>query len=301
MHLLKSHARIDQITTAGLVVRPHSPELRHYYEILRHALEKHGVTLYVAEESARMLGAGEGMPLEEMFEKSDILISIGGDGTLLSLSRKSYRYNKPILGINAGNLGFLTDVKLSEIEAFIDKIFKGEYRIDQRMVLEVELLSQVENKMLIAFNDVVLSRPSIEGMINVDAYVTSHEAHMVKKHLNRYYGDGVIISTPTGSTAYNLSAGGPIVYPLTEALIVTPICPHSLTERPLVLPADFELLFESKDETIIVVDGQDIYNLKFFDGICIKIAPRGVEMIHRLERNYFDVLKQKLHWGSHSC
>ena len=300
MYLTKSHDRIEEIKIAGLVVRPNSPELKPWYEKLREALHRHGVTLLLSDESARLFDT-EGVPSEELFERSDMLISIGGDGTLLSLSRRSYPYDKPILGINAGNLGFLTDVKLTEIDSFIDKIFKGEYRIDHRMVLSVELLSKVGNKSLIAFNDVVLSRPSIEGMVNVDAYVTSREAHMIKKHLNRYYGDGVIISTPTGSTAYNLSAGGPIVYPLTEALIVTPICPHSLTERPLVLPADFEILFESRDETIVVVDGQDIYNLKFFDGICIRIAPRGVRMIHRIERNYFDILKQKLHWGSNSC
>jgi NAD+ kinase len=297
MHLLKSQEKIQHIKIVGLVVRPNSPQLEKYYNILKKALQKHHVTLLVEEQSARQFGIS-GLPLEEMLEKSDMLISIGGDGTLLSLSRKSYHHNKPILGINAGNLGFLTDIKLDEIEEFIEKIFEGKYRIDHRMVLDVVLLSQVSNKSLIAFNDIVLSRPSIEGMVNVDAYVTSYESHMVKKHLNRYYGDGVIVSTPTGSTAYNLSAGGPIVYPLTEAIIVTPICPHSLTERPIVLPADFEISFESEDETIIVIDGQDIYNLKFFDAICIKIAPKGIRMIHRLERNYFDVLKQKLHWGS---
>jgi len=298
MHLLKSHEKITRLQTAGLVVRPDSPQLKKYYEILKNALHKHGVSLLVEAKSAEQLGV-TGIPDEEMFEKSDILISVGGDGTLLSLSRRSYHYNKPILGINAGNLGFLTDIKLDEIEEFIDKIFQGKYRIDHRMVLDVTLRSKINDKSLIAFNDIVLSRPSIEGMVNVDAYVSSHESHMAKKHLNRYYGDGVIVSTPTGSTAYNLSAGGPIVYPLTEAIIVTPICPHSLTERPLVLPADFEISFESEDETIIVVDGQDIYNLKFFDAICIKIASKGVRMIHRMERNYFDVLKQKLHWGSH--
>ncbi len=297
MHLIKSGEKLPEIKTAGLVIRPKSPNLKPYYEILKNSLKKYGVTLLAAHNSASQLGI-DGVTREEMFEKSDILICIGGDGTLLSLSRRSYAYNKPILGINAGNLGFLTDIQLFEIEEFIDKIFRGEYRIDHRMVLDVILTSPVGNKSLIAFNDVVLSRPSIEGMVNVNAYVTSYEAHMMKKHLNRYYGDGVIICTPTGSTAYNLSAGGPIVYPLTEALIVTPICPHSLTERPLVLPADFEIEFESEDETIIVVDGQDIYNLKFFDSICIKIAKKGIRMIHRVERNYFDVLKQKLHWGS---
>ena len=297
MHLLNSHEKISRLRTAGLVIRPNSPQLKRYYTILKNALQNHGVSLLVEAKSAIQLGV-RGTEAKKLFEESDILISIGGDGTLLSLSRRSYRYNKPILGINAGNLGFLTDVKLDEIEEFIDKIFQEEYRIEERMLLDVTLHSKINNKSLIAFNDIVLSRSSIEGMVNVNAYVTSRTSHMEKKHLNRYCGDGVIVSTPTGSTAYNLSAGGPIVYPLTEAIIITPICPHSLTERPLVLPADFKISFESQNETIIVVDGQDIYNLKFFDAICIKIAPQRLRMIHRLERNYFDVLKQKLHWGN---
>ncbi len=120
---------------------------------------------------------------------------------------------------------------------------------------------------------------------------------MEKKHLNSYYGDGLIVSTPTGSTAYNLSAGGPVVFPLTEAIILTPICPHSLTQRPLVLPVDFEIEFTSEDDVIVVVDGQDIYQMRDFERVCIKIADRGALMIHRIQRNYFDVLKTKLHWG----
>ena len=298
MHFIFNDEKIDSITTAGLVIRPDSKHLLPYYHVLKKALNKYGVTLFIAQNSAETLGIEGGISREEMFEKSDILIAIGGDGTLLSLSRRSYHHDKPILGINAGNLGFLTDIQLDEIESFIDKIFLGEYRIDNRMVLEVELHAATGVKKLIALNDIVLSRPSISGMINVDAYLTSADAGMSQKHLNRYRGDGLIISTPTGSTAYNLSAGGPIVFPLTEALILTPICPHSLTERPLVLPANFEVEFKSEDETIVVVDGQDIYNLKFFDSMIIKIASRPVRMIHRVERNYFDLLRQKLNWGS---
>ena len=298
MHFIFNDEKLDSIKTVGLVIRPDSEHLLPYYHVLKKALDRHGVTLLIAQNSATTIGVEGGMQREEMFEKSDILVAFGGDGTLLSLSRRSYHHDKPILGINAGNLGFLTDVQLDEIDAFVDKIFSGDYRIDQRMVLEVELISATGTKNIIAVNDIVLSRPSIEGMINVDAYVTSEHAGMSQKHLNRYRGDGLIISTPTGSTAYNLSAGGPIVFPLTQALILTPICPHSLTERPMVLPADFEVSFTSEDETIIVVDGQDIYNLKFFDAIRIKIASRSVRMIHRVERNYFDVLKQKLNWGS---
>ncbi|MCH9812698.1 MAG: NAD(+)/NADH kinase [Epsilonproteobacteria bacterium] len=297
MHITHDIEKPRHIHTIGLVIRPRSTHLYPHYQRLKDALEQYGATLLVEEDSAKLLGI-KGIPIEEMFEKSDILISIGGDGTLLSLSRKSYHHHKPLLGINAGNLGFLTDINLDELEEFIDKIFKNDYRIDYRMVLEVKLLSPVGDKKLIAFNDIVLSRPTIEGMIKLDAYASSKRAVMPKHHLNTYYGDGLIISTPTGSTAYNLSAGGPIIFPLTEALILTPICPHSLTERPIVLPADFEVEFSSEDETIIVVDGQDTYNLKFFSAIQISIAQRGIKMIHRSDRNYFKVLKQKLHWGS---
>ncbi len=297
MHITHDIKKPDSIKKVGLVLRPNSKHLKPYYHQLKNTLDRYDAELLVSYESAKLLDI-KGIDEEEMFEKSDILISIGGDGTLISLSRKSYKYHKPLLGINAGNLGFLTDISPDEIESFIDKIFKNDYRIDNRMVLEVELLSSMGNKKLSAFNDIVLSRPTIEGMISIDAFASSQKAMMPKHHLNTYYGDGLIISTPTGSTAYNLSAGGPIVFPLTEALILTPICPHSLTERPIVLPADFEVEFSSDDETIVVIDGQDTYNLKFFDAIKINIAKQGIKMIHRTDRNYFEILKQKLRWGS---
>ncbi len=299
MHYIFDDEKLESIKCAGLVVRPDSPALYSEYQKLKEALEAHGVCLIVEEIGAKNLGLTDGVSKKELFERSDLLISLGGDGTLLSLCRRSFAYDKPILGIYAGTLGFLTDIKPSEIESFIDKIFRDDYRIDHRMVFEVELYSHSgESKHLIAVNDVVLSRPSIQGMISIDAYLTSKEADMDRKHLNTYRGDGLIISTPTGSTAYNLSAGGPIVFPITEALILTPICPHSLSERPVVLPAEFGTTFMSEDETIIVVDGQDIYNLKSFDEIRIKISKQRLKMVHRVERNYFDVLKQKLHWGN---
>ncbi len=300
MHYIFDDEKIESIKCAGLVVRPDSKHLFSEYNRLEKALQKHSVTLLVLDESAKELGINGGVEADELYKKSDILISLGGDGTLLSLCRNSFSYNKPVLGIHAGKLGFLTDIKPSEIEEFIDKIFKDEYRVDHRMVFEVKLVSKDKTKELIAINDVVLSRPSIEGMVSIEAFITSKEADMDNKLLNNYRGDGLIISTPTGSTAYNLSAGGPIVFPITEALILTPICPHSLTERPVILPAEFCTTFRSDEETIIVVDGQDIYNLKDFDEIRIKISTQRLKMIHRVERNYFDVLKQKLHWGSSS-
>ncbi len=296
MYLKNYNQKLSKIEFVGLSLRPNSPSLKPYYERLKNKLSQYGAKLLVEEKSAKILGV-EGIEFDEMCKKSDFLISIGGDGTLISLSRRSFPYGKPVLGINAGNLGFLADVRLEEIESFIERIFKGEYRIDVRMVLDMKMKRDGEFKSLVAFNDIVFSRKSVEGMINVHAFVSSKNAYMEKKHLNSYYGDGLIVSTPTGSTAYNLSAGGPVVFPLTEAIILTPICPHSLTQRPLVLPVDFEIEFRSEDDVIIVVDGQDIYQMKDFERVCIKIADRGALMIHRIERNYFDVLKTKLHWG----
>ncbi len=295
--MIDKDERLPSIKSAGLIIRPNSKNLYQKYQRLKDALCKHNIQLLVENSSADQLGI-LGVDQEIMFKQSDILISIGGDGTLISLGRKSYLYNKPILGINAGRLGFLTDIKPDEIESFIDKLANNQYRIDHRMVLEIELCLGDDCKKLIALNDIVFSRPLVQGMISIDAYASAKQTNKTKKHLNRYYGDGLIVSTPSGSTAYNLSAGGPIIFPLTRALILTPLCPHSLTQRPLVLPADFEVEFSSNDEAIIMIDGQDIYNMKDFDSIKIKIAKNGIRMIHRLEHNYFDVLKEKLSWGS---
>ena len=296
MYVKNNNKKLKTIKTVGLSLRPNSPSLKIYYEKLKNKLREYNANLLIEEKSARMIKE-DGVPFEEMCAKSDFLISIGGDGTLISLSRRSFPFQKPVLGINAGNLGFLADVQIDEMEEFIDKIFKGEYRIDIRMVLDIKLQKGEKRKELVAFNDIVFSRKSVEGMVDIEAYVSNQNAYMETKHLNSYYGDGLIVSTPTGSTAYNLSAGGPVVFPLTEAIILTPICPHSLTQRPLVLPVDFEIEFRSKDDVILVIDGQDIYPMRDFDKIYIKIADKGAMMIHRIQRNYFDILKAKLHWG----
>lgn len=297
MNLTYYDKKIDTIRYAGLVIRPDSPALKPYYTLIKNRFEKYGVTLLVAQKSAEMIGV-EGIDFDEMCKKSDLLISLGGDGTLISLSRKSFKYDKPVLGFNAGKLGFLTDVHSDEIESFIDKIFQQKYRIDLRMVLEVKLYANGAHKTIFAFNDAVFSRSSIAGMATIDTYISSKNARIAKRPLNTYHGDGLIVSTPTGSTAYNLSAGGPIVFPLTEALILTPICPHSLTERPLVLPVDFEVEFTSQERIFIVIDGQDYYNIQDFDYVSVTIAKRSLKMVHRVERNYFEILKEKLHWGS---
>jgi NAD+ kinase len=290
MKITDKNEKLKQIKCVGLVCKPHDENLKYHYELIKDSLAKYNVELLVENDSAVVLECS-GVEFEYMCKKSDFLISLGGDGTLISLCRKSFYYKKPILGVYAGTFGFLTDVKSGEIALFIDKIFENDYRIDTRMLLEVSLHASKSIKKLVAFNDVVFSRTKLSGMTIVDAYIDG-------ELFNSYNGDGLIVSTPTGSTAYNVSAGGPVVYPLTEALILTPICPHSLTQRPLVLPVDFEVEFKSSDkETMIIVDGQDTYCMGDYDYVSIKIANNGAKLIHRTDRNYFEVLKEKLHWG----
>ena len=269
---------------AGFVLKPKNTlSLKDTFLRIKSIFERKGIEVLIDSVSAKAIGL-LGIEFEEMCKEADFLVALGGDGTLISLARRAYQYDKPILGINAGNLGFLTDINPENIEEFLDKFLKGEYRIDERMVMEIEH----NQKKLYAFNDIVISKEIIASMISIK--VDTNESF-----LNTYRGDGLIISTPTGSTAYNLSAGGPVVYPLTEGFILTPICPHSLTQRPLILPSNFELKIETKDFAKLIIDGQEIYNIK--SPILVKKAKKPTKLIHRLERNYFEVLREKLKWG----
>ena len=282
--------RVKSIEKIGLIIRPNGYNLYRFYKKIKEKLLEYDCTLLVDSESAKILNV-EGLNFDKLCRQSDLIISLGGDGTLISVSRRSYIYNKPILGINVGKLGFLVDVEVRELESFLDKLFRGEYRIDKRMVLEVIFnRKNSKEKRAIAFNDVVFSRPMVSGMVDLKAYIDG-------TLFNNYYGDGLIVSTPTGSTAYNLSSGGPVVFPLTEALILTPLCSHSLTQRPLILPANFKVMIKSDDEVLISLDGQEFYNISEYDSIEVKMAKNSVKLIHRLERNYFSVLREKLKWG----
>lgn len=283
------HYPLDSISNIGVIIRPQS-DLSDSVLRLENALKSHGISLHVEDVGAQYLGRQGGVPFEELAKNCDILVSLGGDGTLLSVCRRAYEFEIPVLGIHAGQLGFLTDTKLDEMESFVDALAAGEYRIDARMMLEVMLQNKNLSVKTVAFNDMVFSRASISAMAKIDAYIDD-------VLFNAYYGDGVIVCTPTGSTAYNISAGGPIVYPLTEALILTPICPHSLTQRPLVLPADFTLTLQSEDDTVLVVDGQDTYKMSEWERVRVRIAPKMARLVHNLGRNYFDILREKLHWG----
>ena len=284
--------KLKQIKIAGFTLKPNESEIKPLYEMIKSQFEAKGISVLLSERSAKMIGK-TGVKFEEMCEKSDFLVSLGGDGTLLSLVRRSYSHKKPVVGINAGTLGFLADVTIDDVDTFLEQLLSNEYRIDDRMMISGYVKKKDGTKKeFFAFNDVVITSPKPSKMVQINASILG-------ERFNSYRGDGVIISTPTGSTAYNLAAGGPVVYPLTQAFIITPVLAHSLgNQRPLVVPADFSIEFDAqKYEAIATIDGQEVYELLEDDVLYIEGAKRGAKLLHRKERNYFSVLREKLHWG----
>lgn len=278
------------IKKVGVVLRPSTPELKENFFELKNIFKKYGINVYLDSISGGMIDV-VGVDFDLLCKQCDILVTLGGDGTLISCARRSFKYNIPILGIHAGNLGFLADISFEELDSFVQSLVDGNYRLDERSVLEAKVMQDDEEIVMYAFNDIVLTRPYVSNMIHIETLVD-------KKAFNTYYGDGVIVSTPTGSTAYNLSAGGPVLFPMTNVFALTPICPHSLTQRPVVLPGEFSIEMRTpKNRALIIVDGQDMHELNLGDSIHIKLASKTINLIHREEFNYFDVIKEKLGWG----
>lgn len=284
----ENNVLLNNISSIGLILRPDSPELKNTFMEIKQIFNKHNIGVFLEYKSANMIQE-KGMSLEKLCNKVDFLLSVGGDGTLLSTVRRSFNYSIPIMGVNLGNLGFLTNLNMSSLEDFVKNLKENKYNIDKRMMLEGSL----NDKKFYAFNEIVITRKSVSSMTKIRANINN-------KAFNIYSGDGVIISTPTGSTAYNLSVGGPIMYPLTKAFIITPVASHSLTQRPIVMPSEVEIEFSiiTDEDGVVIVDGQESYEAKKGEVIKIKVADKKVKMLHTLKRNYFEVLNEKLRWGS---
>jgi NAD+ kinase len=232
---------------------------------------------------------------EEELEKvsADLAFVFGGDGTILSASRKLNGRQIPLIGVHLGKFGFLAELTSREISDSLDKIFAGEYVISQRMLLtcKVTRSKQVINETL-GLNDAVISGTSLSRLISIKLYVN-------EKIVTTYSSDGLIVSTPAGSTAHSLSAGGPIVTPDMEAFIITPICPHTLSNRPLVVSGDSKIEMEQISESKgvgLTVDGQIYFDIKVGDRIVIEKAKNKLQLIDIQTRTFFDVLRKKLDW-----
>lgn len=230
--------------------------------------------------------------IRAVLDETSLFLSVGGDGTLISLCRKLALKKAYIMGVNAGTLGFLTDIELCKLEEFFKNFLDGRYVIEHPKMLEVRVKKSQKELKKYAFNDVVITRKNIATMSKIDAYLDG-------KYFNTYWGDGVIITSPIGSTGYNMSAMGPIIYPLSDVFCITPICSHSLTQRPLLLPKQYTLSFKNSisNDIVAIIDGQDIINLKDFDEIFVTLGDKGSNLVKNIEHDYFDVLKRKLGWG----
>jgi NAD+ kinase len=260
---------------------------------LQRIAERYSVELGVEESLAEH---AHGLPVMQP-SQVDLLITLGGDGTLLRGAHLLDSNDTPLLGINLGRLGFLTSAASSELHRAVTAVLDGEYWLDVRSTLDVVVADATGPVAgpFNALNDVVLHKGGLARVIRLAVHV-GFEQHEV----GTYTADGIILSTPTGSTAYSLSAGGPIVVPAMECIVATPICPHTLVVRPLVLPSDTSITvtpLSGTDEVVLTVDGQDGAELRSGDYVVVQRSRRTVPIVRLRDQNFFATLRRKLHWG----
>lgn len=262
---------------------------------LREWLRARGVETFVdARIAATVRAEGSALARDQMADKVDLLIVLGGDGTLLAAARVLHGKNIPILGVNLGGLGFLTSVTLDEMYPVLESVLAGSHGTSERMMLDAEIIHAGKPpEMQCALNDAVANKAALARMLDFDVAVDG-------SHVGRYRADGLIVATPTGSTAYSLAAGGPIVHPALDAFVITPICPHMLTNRPLVVPdtARVELDFADADEpAFLTLDGQIGFQLEPRDRVAITKSKYKVQFVSPPRLTYYEILRSKLRWG----
>ncbi len=279
----------------GIIAKPQSgPVAQKVLAELLPWLADRGKEAVLDADTAKAAGMTSAHQKSKIPDLAEMIIVLGGDGTLLSVARLVEGKGIPILGVNLGGLGFLTEVTTVELLPALEKIFKGDCVMDERLMLKSLIHRKGERvAQSVVLNDVVISKGTLARMINL-------EIHVNKQFVTSLRGDGLIVSTPTGSTAYSLSAGGPIIYPSAEAVALTPISPHMLTNRPIVLPnhVRVEVILRTKDEgTAVTFDGQVGFSLRHEDVVEIWAAETKTRLIRSPQRNYFEVLREKLKWG----
>jgi NAD+ kinase len=284
------------IRTVGIVTKPHQPDVARVAAELADWFRERRVRTLMEADAARLTGQpGLGATAGTLAADSDLVVVLGGDGTLLSAARLLDGRDVPVLGINHGGLGFLTAVPLEELYGDLARVLAGEYSSESRMMLDASIVRAGESVARHqALNDVVINKGTPARIIEVEARVDG-------RYVSTFRADGLIISTPTGSTAYNMSAGGPIVHPDLDAILLTPICSHTLTNRPIVLPANVGVVVTHRspdDESVFAtVDGQVGVGMKNSDALYVRMSERRLRLIAPVGKSYFDVLRGKLKWG----
>jgi NAD+ kinase len=282
--------------TIGIAAKVTAPPALAYAEQIANQLRAEGRTVIFDDDTAALLdGKFESKPKSELGRHCDLLVTFGGDGTLLSVARHAPE-PVPILGVNMGTLGFLTEIRVEELPGVLERVLDGQYFVEPRVTFTVSVSgpNRDSSKQYRVLNDVAINKSAVARIIEMRVSVAG-------LFVSTFRGDGMIIATPTGSTAYNLSAGGPIIYPTMGAVVITPICPHMLTNRPLVLPdeLDIEISLATPDakDIFITLDGQEGFEISDRDRICVRKSAERVLLVQSPEKNYFDVLRNKLKWG----
>ena len=281
---------MNKIRRVGFVIKPHAPGVGDILGDLVGFLKERGVACVLEAAAAAKLGARGGVSREKLPLRVDLVVVLGGDGTLLSVARAAAVAGVPVMGVNLGRLGFLTEVPVGEARRTLEALLAGEDDlVGTRRFLEARRGRAVHH----CLNDVVINKSALARMIQIAIRIDGREVAVLK-------ADGVIVSTPTGSTAYSLSAGGPIVQPHVPALILSPICPHTLTFRPMVVASDSVIglrLLTDGEEVYMSLDGQRGAPLKEGDEVTIRTSPLELKLVSSPARGYFDVVKEKLGWA----
>jgi NAD+ kinase len=284
------------IRTVGIISKPRKEELCALVPGLTEWLEKRGIAVFYDQETAQCVGdASRTLARSELGRRADLAVVLGGDGTLLAAARALGDHDIPVLAINLGGLGFLTSYPREELYPALEQTLAGNYRISERVLLDATLEragSEIARHR--ALNDVVVNKSAMARILDLDlsfdgSYACSYKA------------DGIIFATPTGSTAYSLSAGGPILYPQVGAFVVTPICPHALSNRPLVVPDDMKIeliVMTGQEAAFLTIDGQVGVELRDADRVVVTKARSKLKLVRPNDRVYFEILRAKLKWGA---
>lgn len=288
------------IKRIGVVVKPHQPDaLETLCRLTRWLSDREIQLVGLAEIAHKQIKQKTGCAVEivkneELARSVDLILVLGGDGTMIATARMIGDAEVPVIGVNYGGLGYLAEFPIEELFAALEAILSGQYQVQKRVMLGVELWRGKElitrNRVL---NDVVVNKSALARIIEIEAYLDS-------QIVNLFRADGLIVATPTGSTAYNLSAGGPVIYPSMNAVVITPICPFTLSNRPIVVPDESSIevrLMTDKEEVALTLDGQVGFPLQVNDRIVISKSNTSFNLVQPPNRNYFDVLRDKLKWG----
>ncbi|MCX6561880.1 MAG: NAD(+)/NADH kinase [Candidatus Aminicenantes bacterium] len=280
---------MNPIKSVGVIVKAHAPGVEEVLRDLLAYLDRRGVACRLEEAAAEKLGLPDGLRREDIPALVDLVVVLGGDGTLLSVAHLAARAAVPVMGVNLGHLGFLAEVPVPEMARTLDEILAGnEALISARMMLEAAR----DGERWLCLNDIVINKGALARMLHIAIRIDGEDIAEVR-------ADGLIVSTPTGSTAYTLSAGGPIIQPQLPAILLTPICPHTLTFRPMAISARarVELRVQASEEAFLTIDGQRGAPLTRGDMVEVVRASCELKLIRSPLRGYYDLLKEKLSWG----